>query len=764
MEMMPANWELEDQACVRVDLGVLQQGETLSFDITTDSEIDILLFSSNAITVYQNEQSYRSDSVWESDSVFEEFNGSGAWHWTVPSDRDATRWYMVLDNLAHPQDSGSGDQGVEPASVTLDATTISPQPFTLVDTIVRLESGEHSILYGPFSMDEGTQVSIQVSTMEGAPDVFMMNEEQVELYTSGGTAAARIQGTDMLLITSSRSIVWTVPGSLEGTDLYLVVDNRPGPSGGGAGTLPIASTVVMTLTPIMDPIISGISPSGTVDVGAEITLDASNTPNLSNQISDSGYSWDTDGDGFDDNSGVLFNISWPEPTNITIRLSITGTDGRSTSVYEEVRVEDMSPPSVEISVEGVLERSFNEDIVLGSTFTDNWGVSKVEWLVDGELHSEFEDDFGTASTFSHTFQSGEESGIHLVTLRVTDLSGMITEDTASIQVFDSTSPVAGAFDNSLISTVGELLELEIPFEDQESENLYFSWDFDAQTDTDGDGDEDNDEDAVGPMVQHSFDESGVYRVICRAQNDEGLVSVVEILVTVTTVSSDDELGFTELLMALGGVILLIVIVSMVYLRVASNRRMASIIAESEAKKDEQESQPKEISVDEQKAMWGGTSTSSAVSQPQALGGGIASGMSGAISSESEASSIDISDEEFDELLSAPSVQREDSQANDLLSAFQDDDDEVDHEGSVVEYTFPEEESSNHEIEDSFDSAKVFQVIESEEETIPDATEDRTVRSNCSKCEKMFEVDLPEGVDKARTACPHCGSIETVELA
>ena len=65
MEMMPANWDVRDQSCVRVDLGVLQQGETISFDISTDSEIDILLFSSNAITVYQNEQSYRSDSVWK---------------------------------------------------------------------------------------------------------------------------------------------------------------------------------------------------------------------------------------------------------------------------------------------------------------------------------------------------------------------------------------------------------------------------------------------------------------------------------------------------------------------------------------------------------------------------------------------------------------------------------------------------------------------------------------------------------------------------
>ena len=144
MEMMPANWEVQDQSCVRVDLGVLQQGETISFDISTDSEIDILLFSSNAITVYQNEQSYRSDSVWESDSVFESFNGSGEWHWTVPSDRDATRWYMVVDNLAHPQDSGSGDQGGDPASVTLDISTVIPEPFTLVDTIVRLESGQSS--------------------------------------------------------------------------------------------------------------------------------------------------------------------------------------------------------------------------------------------------------------------------------------------------------------------------------------------------------------------------------------------------------------------------------------------------------------------------------------------------------------------------------------------------------------------------------------------------------------------------------------------
>ena len=762
MEMTPANWEVQDQACVRVDLGVLQQGETLSFEISTDSEVDILLFSSNAITVYQNEQSYRSDSVWESDSVFESFNGSGDWHWTVPSDRDATRWYMIIDNLAHPQDSGSGDQGGSVASVTLDVMTIDPEPFTLVDTIVRLESGESSVLYGPFSMDEGTQVRIEASTMEGAPDVFLMNEGQVELYNSGGTAAARIQGTDMLLITSSRDIVWTVPSSLEGTDLYLVVDNKPGPSGGGAGTMPIASTVVLTLTPIMDPTISGVPSSGTVDVGAEITLDASDTPNLSDQISESGYSWDTDGDGFDDNSGVSFNISWSEPTNLTVRLSVMGVDGRSTSVYEEIRVEDISPPSADISVDGVLERAFNENIVIGASFEDNWGLSMVEWMVDGALMLNFTSDFESAKTFAHTFQSGEESGIHVITLRVTDLSGMVSEDTASIQLFDSSPPVEGAYDGSQSTVIGETITLEIPFEDDESQNLYYSWDFDAQVDSDGDGDEDNDGDAVGPIASVSFDNPGVYRVICRAQNDEGLVSEAEILVSVTTTSDDDELGLTEILMAVGAVILLVAISFLVYVRIASNRRMSALLAEDEKSDEVQESQSNDISVEDQKAMWGGGGNVPAPTTSQSFGG-IGSGMSGAISPDSEAASIDLSDEEFDELLSESSQTKVNSPADDLLSAFQDDEEEIDTEESIVEYSFPEDDSEADENENEVNPKKVFEIVQPEVEPNQPEVHDRTVRSNCSNCGKMFEVDLPEGVDRARTACPHCGSIESIAL-
>jgi hypothetical protein len=50
-----------------------------------------------------------------------------------------------------------------------------------------------------------------------------------------------------------------------------------------------------------------------------------------------------------------------------------------------------------------------------------------------------------------------------------------------------------------------------------------------------------------------------------------------------------------------------------------------------------------------------------------------------------------------------------------------------------------------------------------EQTPETEEENRTVRQSCSSCEKTFEVDMPKGVNAARTACPHCESVETVRL-
>ena len=166
----------------------------------------------------------------------------------------------------------------------------------------------------------------------------------------------------MLLITQERDMVWLATETYEGEDLYLVVDNRAGPAGGGAGTESIAVTVMLSLTPVLDPIISSDVPLDVVDVGSTVMLDASQTPNNSNQIPESGFRWDTDGDGVDDTTGPIINVSWSNPTvePLNIRLTVVAIDARSMSAYQEIEVRDISDPEVSIGVTSTLERTYGE--------------------------------------------------------------------------------------------------------------------------------------------------------------------------------------------------------------------------------------------------------------------------------------------------------------------------------------------------------------------------------------------------------------------
>ena len=759
LSMIPANWDIDDQSCVRVDLGELQPGEIHSFDLTTDSSIDILLLSVNSISVYQNEQSYRSDAIWERNSVFENFNGTGSWHWTVPDDRDPTRWYLVIDNLAHPQDMGGGAQGGSIASVTLDSSAVTPGPFTLADTIVRLSPGEHSVLHGPFVVDAGTQVRMEANTMEGAPDVFLMTASQVEAYEQGGTAASRVQGTDMLLIIQERDMVWLATETYEGENLYLVVDNRAGPAGGGAGTESIAVTVMLSLTPILDPIIGSDVSLDVVDVGSTVMLDASQTPNNSNQIPESGFRWDTDGDGVDDTTGPIINVSWPNPTNLTIRLTVVATDARSMSSYQSIEVADISNPEVSIGVSAILERTYGEDVILSGQVTDNWGVDSIEWLIDGVLMRISSGDEEGATVFTHSFNATYSAGPHIITMRATDNSGRVSEDTATISLYDSTPPAIGENPSEITLQIGQTFRFEANASDAESPDLMFSWDLDDSVDTDMDGDVRNDADKFGDSILWSYDVSGPTTVVCRIENEAGLVSEFEILVNVLSDSETDDSDLTRLLIMAGGGLVTLIIIGLLVWRAMSNRRLAAMLSEEE----EEEPVAAPPSADEQKAMWGGGYEGASQSEPQIqqqqVFGDFSSGMSGstqgisAAMGESEGTEID---SDIADLLQTPQSQPTSAApdiSNDLLSAFEDDE-AVEKE--VVEYSHDD---------DTADEVSKWEPGKATDTETPSESHvsERTVRQNCSSCEEMFEVTMPPGVDAARTGCPHCGSVESVSL-
>ncbi|MEE3201051.1 MAG: zinc ribbon domain-containing protein [Candidatus Thermoplasmatota archaeon] len=823
LEMIPASWDIDDGACVRVDLGVLSAGDTLSFDVTADSQVDILLFAAGSISVYQNEQNYRLDSVWHADSVFESFQGDGTWHWTAPDDRGDTRWYLVLDNMAHPQDQGNGAQGGSLATVVLDIQEVDTPVFGIVDTIVRLDSGGHSVLAGPLVLDQGTQVNLFVTTMQGAPDIFLMTDVQLEFYEQGTTANGMDDNnSDMLLVLEERSLSWSVSSDYTGQDLYLVVDNRPGPPSGGAGTGFVATTVVMDLIPILEPTITNASSLATIDVGAEVILDASSTPNLSNQIdSETGFQWDTNGDGFYDTAGSAITVSWDEPNQISIGLRAVSKDGRSATIYLNTTIEDISPPEVSLSASDTIRKDFDDELLLTANIDDNWGVYSVEWLVDEEVIENYSSwSWQDGKTFTFRFDSSYSPGEHEVTIRVTDKEGQVTERTAIIDLYDSTPPVVPQQTVETTVILGEPFQFTAEAMDAESPNLLYYWDFDTQTDANSDGIMDNDMDASGSVITRVFEERGTFEIVCTIVNDAGVSTQVTYFVTVRS-TSDGGPELDAMMLGIGAVLLLLLIIAgvgMIAWRRMSNARLEALLEEQAAGEEEK---PRELSVDEQKAMYG--TGSATLDQPASMSttspfGQYATGMSGASDPQATISQdAAMGDVDLEALMSSPepiTASGPSSPASDLLAEFSTDDSAV--EGDSLEYSHDEASAATEQVwspqevdaldqEDSLPKppppepepeadallddddlptppapeteelpsppppVEVDDELEMEEESDEPEEEvsepiSRVVQQDCSQCQQRFEVTLPDGHDVARTACPSCGAIETVSFS
>ena len=805
LDMVPASWDIDDGACVRIDLGVLSAGDTLSFDVSADTNIDILLFSASSISVYQNEQNYRLDSVWHSDSVFESFQGDGTWHWTAPDDRGDTRWYLVLDNMAHPQDQGEGAQAGSLATVVLDIEEVDSPVFGIVDTIVRLDSGGHSVIAGPLVLDEGTQVNIFVTTMQGAPDIFLVTGTQMEFYEQGTTANGMDDNNaDMLLVLEERSISWSVNSDYSGQELYLVVDNRPGPPSGGAGTGFVATTVVMDLIPILQPTITNASDLATIDVGAEVILDASNTPNFSDQIdSENGFQWDTNGDGFYDASGSTITVSWTEPAEISIGLRAVSQDGRSATVYLNTTIQDISPPDVSLSASDIIRKDFDDELLLTANIDDNWGIYSVEWLVDETVIQNYSTwNWQDGKTFTFRFDSSYLAGNHDVTIRVTDNEGQVTERTAIIDLYDSTPPLVPQQTVETTAILGQPIQLTAEAIDAESPTLTYFWDLDIQTDANSDGIMNNDMDASGSSITEIFQQKGTYEIVCTIVNEAGASTQVTYLVSVRS-SSDDGSGLSPMMLGMAAVVLLIIIIAiigMITWRRMSNARLEALLEEQAAAEEEK---PRELSVEEQKAMYGAGSAT--LDQPTSMSttsqfGQYGTGMSGASDPQATISEdAAMGDSDLEALMSTPepvSESNQSSPASELLSQFSDDDsaveensvefshdelagiseevwspdesDEIEQEGSLPTPPAPEPEPEVDSLLDGED-LPVPPVPQGEEPSAPPTLEEdsepksRTVQQDCSQCQQRFEVTLPEGHDIARTACPSCGAIETIRL-
>jgi len=524
-----------------------------------------------------------------------------------------------------------------------------------------------------------------------------MTETAFSYYspTSNWSSSLRIISADMLLVSNERTISWEASDT-EGEDLYIVVDNRPGPGGGGAGTSNAAVTVTVTLRPVLEPSISSQTNLDSVDVGAQVTLSASGTPNKSDQIPDSGFSWDIDGDGINDWSGITMDHHWGEPGNYTVRLSVTSVDSRSASVSRTIRVNDISAPVVSLGVSGEVTKGFGEQLSISGTFTDNWGVESLDWMIDGETILSNYSLTDPTSTLLLQVSNDYSPGQHVISLVVRDRSGMTTQQDALVNFIDVTAPEISQYEPQIEVNYGVPTILQIFAQDNQSDGLDYTWTIGQGTD--------NEVQFNGPLVVYEFNSEGPTNVVCRIENDAGLASYADILVLVKESETSSGLG-RQVIAVIAVILAIIISVAAFFLYNSAVSRRMSEFSEVE----EEDDPPKQNTSPQMQAqMWSRGDTSSSFKPPQ------------------EVTRSPLPGDEMFDLLDSPQSAREETRVP------------MDLEDSLLGDLQP-----------------------ASEQIISEPPAGTTVRSDCSKCSRAFEITLPEGLDAAYTNCPHCGSEEMV---
>ncbi|MBA45120.1 MAG: hypothetical protein CMB31_00845 [Euryarchaeota archaeon] len=722
-----SSWSLQDQECAVFALGSIVPGDVHSIQFQTDNMIDILIFSQAGFAVYSNDQSYRTSNVWDEKGTIESLNGSAEWRWTAPVDKSQTNWYLVIDNLDHPQDDDQGTSGGYSASGSITIESATVRSWTLHDMVWSLNVGEGVNIAGPFSFREGTQVLIEAFEIDGSPDIFFMTNQQKDLYLQDYSNDFRISDTDILSVSSSSSRSWLVPAVHADQELYLMVDNTASPTGGGSGSNPARIGVVLSILPILDAVISSSDDLLQVDVGEIISLSTSSTPNDWNQVDPDGFSWlYPEADCSTSTTGNTVSLCWTTEGQRTVEVTITSTDGRTDTEAVTVNVIDSTPPSSQILVSGEIERGVGESFTLTGQSSDNGGIAKEEWLVDGSI-IQTENQSSTSLTYS--FDSAEDIGNHIITLRVYDLSGLTSESNVTVQVLDTTSPITSPITGSKIINPGESVTFSITANDPESSLLKYEWDIDGSVDSNSNGISDDDVDFNGSSITISYDTGGSRIVSCVVTNEAGSSTIERFTVTVLTPQAEETSGSTSLAMIaiiiLVIILILFAVVGFVWQR-STARRAAEIIAEQEAENSEQAAPP---TIEEQSQMYASRRSDDFES---------IAGMSSS------------------EIQRTPRVESNSEVLNDLFSEEED-------------QKIPEEQPKSIERDEvkttsSSPSSLGIQIPNMSTSSVQEPTNELaiTIKSLCSTCNQSFEVDLPSGVSSGKTACPHCGSIEFVQ--
>ena len=720
--------------CLIIDLGTRSSSQVLEFDLDiVDDAVDALLFDTNGLEPYELGQSYHSSFV--SEASFESALGSYDFDWRPPSSLSDKNWYLVIDNTAHDGDQGMGDQGGMRARFTIDITIAQDGQWTPLHDLFLFQVEQQQTLLdgGDLTLDEGTSITIRTDVISGSGDLYLQSDNQI-----GGDLF--LSGTKMDDISGTSSLSWSVPSFLDVQALNLVVDTRGQSS-------PLHFTIEVELDPPLNPIISD-NDNATTSIGEAITLNALSTPNRLGQVSS--LSWDFDGDGIEDESGMIVDASWDSPGNKTVSLTASSPTGASMTTSHNVEVQDLEIPIAVITGIGIrglngewrLVRTNDLQLSAVSSFDDDM-ISSNSWSIDGEPFSS-----ATAITVSWS-----EIGSHLIKLTVTDGSGNIGFVNTTVVVYDSTIPIleTSALDELSEVHKGDTITLKGTAVDMwdDPANLRYEWDLNPGIDDDDDGNARNDADMVGQTIEVNFETIGTKSIaltVYDASNNSDIhVFTIEVVEPPST-------------MGAFAIVIIVLLVALVTLGVVlfGHRRLqqgAAIQLLMQNGMSHYDAQVRLIEIARTRKI-------PAFAKATQLAG-LEEGMT--LRSDAQ-KAVDAKAAEMNSIYgegggtiatdpnagfrpTQPQVRRVDhSLSMEAFEAFADD------------LPSPAAKQKSNVVSGKVRSGGIALPQATPKVEIPEApaVQSHSLKSDCTACGKGFAIELPEGVNQAVVACPSCG--------
>jgi len=521
--------KVDDGVCIKVNLGNLQPGDVydVSVSIINDA-IDLLFFEQNQILPYDAGQTYQSqfDPVVSTESAL----GDYSFHWKVPAAGTPKTWYMVLDNLAHDGDNGQGDQGGAQSQIGLTFEKIEESYWTPYHDILAVPSDSHTTLLSgdDLKLDAGTTIVLTAWALEGQGDVYLQTKAMNDLYTTGGIGQLFIADVELQSISNSDSDTWVVPQELEGEELIIIVDNTNNPVGGGIGDTDLRMSVRVELSPVITPIIN--VDMGETSLGIALNLNATNTPNRSNQIDT--LSWDFDSEIDVDSDGVFTNDNdaqgfqvqgiWNTVGQKEVTLTATSQSSQIVTTNYSINVIDIQSPNAVVSssaesFSGDWKTKINQNTAFScGDSTDDDKVSKCLWEW-GDIYSDTNDSISI---------SWPNIGTYLVNLTVEDESGNSNTVTANVIVDDDSIP---SLNNQTIEQLpstcveDESLRFSMSAIDayDQGYQLTYHWDLNPSIDSDNNGNPNDDPDFVGSDVDIEFEDAGRKDIVVTVFDQSG---------------------------------------------------------------------------------------------------------------------------------------------------------------------------------------------------------------------------------------------------